>query len=185
MTAQQSLNLIAETLQNSRRSILRNSSKYFILWGGILTAISLAVYLLWHFTGSASWNFLWFAMPFIGYPLACLLGKKDVDVPSSSLGTIVGKVWAVFGVFSFTLSAIAVFWVPMHITLLIVILLGLAESVSGVLLKNWPIIIAGFILGVGGAVIASLFKTEAQLLVFTLGGVLLGITGLIVKNQYK
>ena len=185
MTAQQSLNLIAETLNKSRRSILRNSSKYFLLWGGVLAAISLAVYLLWHFTGNAAWNFLWFAMPFVGYPLACLLGKKDVDAPASSLGTIVGKVWAVFGAFSITLSAIAVCWVPMHITLLIVILLGLAESVSGVLLKNWPIIISGFIFGIGGAVIASVYKTDAQILIFTLGGILLAVTGLIVKNQYK
>ena len=185
MTAQQSLNLIAETLNNSRKSILRNSSKYFLLWGGILTVLSLAIYFLWHYTGKASWNFLWFAMPLIGYPLAGLLGKNDVDAPSSSLGTVVGKVWAVFGAFSIVLSAIAIFAVPMHITLLIVILLGLAESVSGVLLKNWPIIISGFIFGIGGAVIASLYKTDVQILILTLGGILLAVTGLIVKNQYK
>ena len=56
---------------------------------------------------------------------------------------------------------------------------------SGVLLKNWPIIIAGFLLGVGGAVFAMLVKGEAQLLIFTLGGVLLLVTGLIMKLQYK
>ena len=83
------------------------------------------------------------------------------------------------------ISAIAVFAVPMHITLIIVIILGLAECISGVLLKNWPIIIAGFILGVGGAVFAMLVKSEAQLLIFTVGGALLAITGLIVKHQYQ
>lgn len=94
-------------------------------------------------------------------------------------------VWSVFGTFSLTLSAIAVFLVPMHVTLIIVIILGLAECISGVLLKNWPIIIAGFILGVGGAVFALLVKSDAQLLIFTLGGVLLLVTGLIMKKQYK
>ena len=64
-------------------------------------------------------------------------------------------------------------------------MLGLAESVSGVVLKNWPIIICGFILGVGGAAVAVLWKSEAQLLLFTLGGALLVVTGLIVKSQYK
>jgi len=54
-----------------------------------------------------------------------------------------------------------------------------------VLLKNWPIIVAGFLLGIGGAVFALLVKSEAQLLIFTLGGVLLLVTGMIMKLQNK
>ena len=98
---------------------------------------------------------------------------------------MLGGVWSVFGTFSLALSAIAVFIVPMHVTLIIVIILGLAECISGVLLKNWPIIIAGFLLGVGGAIFALLVRNEAQILIFTLGGVLLLVTGIIMKLQYK
>ncbi len=87
--------------------------------------------------------------------------------------------------FSVCISAIAVFWVPLHVTLLIVVMLGIAESISGAVLKNWPVIIAGFILGVGGALVAVLVKSEAQLLLFALGGVLLVATGLTVKYQYR
>ena len=185
MTAQESLSIIAETLNNSRRDILRGSAKYFMLWGDLLTATSLVIYLLWHFTGKPQWNFLWFAMPLIGYPLAALMGKHNKAVPQNEVSKMLGGVWSVFGTFAIALSAIAVSLVPMHVTLIIVIILGLAECISGVLLKNWPIIIAGFILGVGGAVFAMLVKSEAQLLIFTLGGALLAITGLIVKHQYK
>jgi len=185
MTAQQSLAIITESLNNSRRDILRGSSKYFILWGIILTVFSLAIYLCWHVTGNPAWNFLWFAMPVVGYPLAGMIKKNDQGTPRSELGRMIGGVWTAFGAFAMCLSAIAVFAVPMHVTLLIVIILGLAECISGVLLKNWPIIIAGFILGVGGAVFSMSVKSEAQLLIFTLGGVLLAVTGLIVKSQYK
>ena len=185
MTAQQSLQLITESFNRSRKDILRNSANYFLLWGTILTVISLVIYLLWHFTGKPQWNFLWFAMPVIGYPLAGLIGKGSVPVPQNEVSKMLGGVWSVFGAFSLTLSAIAVFLVPMHVTLIIVIILGLAESMTGVLLKNWPIIIAGFLLGLCGAVFAMLVKSEAQLLIFTLGGVLLLLTGLIVKLQYK
>ena len=87
--------------------------------------------------------------------------------------------------FSVCISVIAVFLVPLHVTLLIVVMLGIAESISGAVLKNWPVIIAGFILGVGGALVAVLVKSEAQLLLFTLGGVLLAATGLTVKYQYR
>ena len=185
MTAQESLLLIAETFNKSRKGILRNSAKYFMLWGALLTVTSLVIYLLWHLTGKPDWNFLWFAMPVIGYPLAALMGKYDVAVPQNEVSKMLSGVWRVFGAFAVTLSAVAIFLVPMNVSLIIVIILGLAECMSGVLLKNWPVIICGFLLGVCGAVFAMLVKSEAQLLVFTLGGVLLLITGLVMKLQNK
>ena len=63
MSAQRSLQLISETFNNSRKEILRGSAKYFMLWGTLLTVVSLVIYLLWHLTGKPEWNFLWFAMP--------------------------------------------------------------------------------------------------------------------------
>ena len=185
MTAQESLLLIAETFNKSRKGILRNSAKYFMLWGALLTVTSLVIYLLWHLTGKPNWNFLWFAMPVIGYPLAALMGKYDVAVPQNEVSKMLSGVWRVFGAFAVTLSAVAIFLVPMNVSLIIVIILGLAECMSGVLLKNWPVIICGFLLGVCGAVFAMLVKSEAQLLVFTLGGVLLLVTGLVMKLQNK
>ena len=185
MSAQQSLQIITETFNKSRKGILRNSAKYFLLWGALLTAISLVIYLLWNLTGKPQWNFLWFAMPAFGYPLAALMGKYDVAVPQNEVSKMLTGVWRVFGVFAITLSALAIFLVPMNVSLIIVIILGLAECMSGVLLKNWPIIVCGFLLGVGGAVVAMLVKSEAQLLIFTLGGVLLLVTGAIMKLQNK
>jgi len=185
LTAQDSLRVITETLNNNRRAILRNGAKYFLLWGAVLTVFSLVIYELWHCTGNPVWNMLWFAMPIVGYPLAAILRKHETVVPKNILGSLIGQTWALYGVFAVTIAAIAVFFVPMHITLLIVVLMGFAEAVSGLLLKNWPIIAAGIILGIGGAVAAMLLKTEAQMLLFTFGGILLMVTGLIVNRQYK
>lgn len=185
MTAQRSLQLISETFNNSRKEILRGSAKYFMLWGALLTVVSLVIYFLWHLTGKPEWNFLWFAMPVIGYPIAALMGKYSKAIPQNEVSKMLSSVWGVFGAFAITLSLIALFLIPMRVTLIIVIILGLAECISGALLKNWPTIIGGFLLGVGGAVFALLVNGEAQLLIFTLGGVLLFATGCIVKLQYK
>lgn len=185
MTAQRSLQLISETFNNSRKEILRGSAKFFMLWGALLTVVSLVIYFLWHLTGKPEWNFLWFAMPVIGYPIAALMGKYSKAIPQNEVSKMLSSVWGVFGAFAITLSLIALFLIPMRVTLIIVIILGLAECISGALLKNWPTIIGGFLLGVGGAVFALLVNGEAQLLIFTLGGVLLLATGCIVKLQYK
>ncbi len=185
MTAQQSLQIISETFDKSRKDILRGSANYFIMWGVLLTLFSFTIYLLWHISGKANWNFLWFVMPLIGYPLAILLGKGNTSLPQNEVSKMLGNTWSVFGVFAMSLSVIAIFLVPMHVTLIIVIIMGTAECLSGVLLKSWPIIISGFLLGVGGAVFAILVESEAQLLIFTLGGFLLMVTGFITKIQYK
>ena len=185
MTAQESLRIISETLNNNRRAILRNGAKYFLLWGAVLTVFSLVIFALWRSTGNPAWNWLWFAMPVVGYPLAAILRKHETVVPKNILGSLIGQTWALYGLFAIVISAIAVFFVPMHISLLIVVLMGFAEAISGLLLKNWPIIVAGIILGIGGAVAAMLLKGAEQHLLFTLGGILLMVTGAIVNRQFK
>ncbi|MBQ6068318.1 MAG: hypothetical protein IJK84_02350 [Bacteroidales bacterium] len=187
MTAQESLNLISETLNASRRSILKDSARYFILWGLLLVAFSLVIYELWHISGKPVWNCLWFAMPIVGYPLAMLLGKKSTPIPQNLISRQLGWIWLAYGVFVFSVCLLSVVAVPMpaSLTLLIVLVLGFTESISGILLKNWPTIVAGFVLGVGGTLVAAVTKSEAQLLLFTLGGLLMVITGIIVKRQYK
>ena len=77
MTAQESLRIITETMNNNRQEIVRHGGKYFFMWGILLTVFSLLVYILWKTTDNAAWNNLWFAMPVIGFPLSMWLRKKD------------------------------------------------------------------------------------------------------------
>lgn len=186
MTAQQSLQIISETIGKNRREILRSSGKHLIFWGALLTVFSVCIYLLWSCTGNGAWNFLWFAMPLIGLPLGWLTGRKSVPVPDNFLSKILGGVWSAYGVFATCAAALACSVVPFNITVTIVLLFGFAESVSGIILKNWAVIVSGFVLALGGMFIGIKFAdSPAQLLIFTLGGVVLAATGLIVKSQNK
>lgn len=185
MTAQQSLGIITEMMNNSRRTILQNSAKHFILWGILLTVTSLVIYELWHITGSPIWNCAWFVMPLLGFPIVRILDRKHSDVPQNVINRQLGLIWLTYCIFAVIISVIAMLAVPMNISLVIAVLLGFAECISGFLLKNWAITIGGFILGIGGAVATSMIYNEAQLLIFTLGGIILVVTGLIIKSQYR
>ena len=185
MTARESLGIITEMMNNSRRSILQNSGKHFILWGVLLTVMSLVIYELIHVTRDQIWSLLWFAMPLIGFPMAHFIGKNDVKVPHNIISRQIRDVWLAYCAFVLVISAIFMFIAPQNTTLVIVMLIGFAECFSGILLKNWAIIVSGFILGVGGTVAAVFLRSEAQLLLFTLGGLIITATGLIVKSQYK
>lgn len=185
MTAQQSLNLISEMMNNSRRAILKNSGKHFILWGILLIVMSLVIYELIHVTRTPIWNVLWFAMPLIGFPVAHFIGKNSVALPQNIISKQLHGIWLAYCAFAVVISAVFMFIAPQYLTLIIILVFGFAECVSGIALKNWSIIVGGFIIGVGGAIVAIILRSEAQLLLFTLCGIILTVSGFIVKSQNK
>jgi len=73
----------------------------------------------------------------------------------------------------------------MNLSLLIIVIFGLAECISGIILKSWPVIVSGVIIGLGGAVLAAgvLATSVNQILLFTLAGVVLFLTGVLIKIQ--
>lgn len=183
MTPDESLAIITETLNNCRRDILQTNAKYFVLWGCLVSLFSLAVYLLWHFTGHPGWNLLWFAMPLVGYPFANRMGRVDWERSTSEIGIILRNLWFVTGVFAIVIAALGTFFLPLNVTLLIMLLLGIGESLSGVVLKNWTMLVAGFLIGIGGTVAATLLTGEARTLLLTLGGAILAASGMVIKNK--
>lgn len=199
MTAQESLSLITETLNNSRKEITRNSGKYFIFWGILLTIFSLLIYLLCKYTDKEVWNWLWFAMPAIGIPTERFLrGKEGSNRVRNDVSRIVGGVWTTFGFFACAVGAFTLIYTQVSsnifrlisvvngLTAELVLLFGLAECITGVALKNWVIKTAGFITGIGGLAIYYVVGSGWEpLLIFTFAGLVLMATGLIVKIQYK
>ena len=199
MTAEESLSLITETLNSSRKEITRRSGKYYILWGTLLTAFSLIVYLLWNLTDKEAWNNLWFAMPVIGFLLARLMSRKDTEPHvQNDVSRITQGIWTAFGIFASVVAAFTVifsqwgsnifrvFSVVNGLTAEIILLFGLAECISGIALKNWIIKIAGLVTGLGGLAIYYIFIGGGELLfIFTFAGLVLMVTGLIVKRQYR
>jgi hypothetical protein len=205
MTAEESLSLITETLNSSRKEITRRSARYYLMWGTLLTVLSLIIYFLWKQTDSAAWNCLWFAMPVIGWIVErALRGKDESDNIQNDVSRITGGIWATFGVFACAVAAFTLAYSYVSdgalelgrtiramvsvasLTAEIVLLFGLAESACGVALKNWAMKIAGFVTGIGGLAIYYITgANEEQLFIFTFAGLVLVATGLIIKRQYK
>ena len=199
MTAEESLSLITETLNSNRKEIIQRSSKYYILWGALLTVFSLIIYLLWKLTDQEAWNNLWFAMPIIGFLLARLMSRKDTETHvQNDVSRITQGIWTAFGIFACVVAAFTVifsqwgsnifrvFSVVNGMTAEIILLFGLAECISGIALKNWIIKIAGLVTGLGGLAIYYIFIGGEELMfIFTFAGLVLMATGLLVKRQYR
>ena len=205
MTAEESLSLITETLNSSRKEITRRSGKYYILWGALLTVFSLMVYVLWKLTDKAAWNCLWFALPAIGFLLARLMSRKDTETHvQNDVSRITQGIWSAFGIFASVVAAFTIAYSYVSdgaldlgrsiramvslasLTAELVLIFGLAECACGVALKNWAMKIAGFVTGIGGLAIYYITgAAEEQMFIFTFAGLVLVATGVIVKCQYK
>ena len=205
MTAEESLSLITETLNSSRKEITRRSARYYLLWGTLLMVLSLIIYFLWKQTDSAAWNCLWFAMPVIGWIVErALRHRGEQNNVQNDVSRITGGIWVAFGIFACMVAAFTLAYSYVSdgalelgrtiramvsvasLTAEIVLLFGLAESACGVALKNWAMKIAGFVTGIGGLAIYYITgANEEQMLIFTFAGLVLIATGLIVKHQYK
>ena len=199
MTAQESLKLITETMNNNRKEIVRSNGKYYVMWGILLTVFSLLVYFLWESTGKAAWNNLWFALPVIGFPMARLIAGKNPSARTENyISRITGGVWGTFGLFACSVALVSVLYgifgssplaeivMMASITAQIVLLFGMAETICGIALKNWTIKIAGFLTGIGGMAIYYITgANEEQMFIFTFAGIVLAATGLVIKHQYK
>ena len=199
MTAQESLQLITETINNSRKDILCSNAKYYVLWGALLMLFSILVYVLWKATGHAYWNNLWFVMPLAGFPLAKWMKKKsDSGRSENVISRITGGIWLMFGIFacsvaafhllftSITTNPIGVIAVGTSLSAQIILLFGMAEAISGVALKNRTVMIAGCLTGIGGLALYYGFGLgEEQMFLFTFAGLVLLVTGFLVKLQYR
>lgn len=164
LTPEKSLQLISEMIEKSRRDFEKNSGAPMILWGTVVTAVSVAVWYMMNATGNPYWNYLWFAIPFAGYPLSYLLiGKKEEKRAKTFMNEAIGNVWSVFGGISTLLALASCFIYSDAIPLLMPVItacLGSATSVTGALLKNWYVAVCGIIAGVAGCMLSAALTPE-------------------------
>jgi hypothetical protein len=199
-STEDSLKIIAQTMERTRTTIAKNAGKPLILWGGLVAVTSFIIYLLWSKTGSPAWNLLWFAMSAIGAIGMIFITKKNEKVPESETKRILGKIWMWFGIFAtgfyllVWVAAIILYSIDngagriIHInfTLIITLLMGLCGVLSGVVMKMKSIIACCALATMLSVIMALLLPngSPAQILVFlVLGVVALIIPGLILSSK--
>ena len=148
LNAIESLKLIESTIEQSRNDIAKASAQFIISWGVLVIVTSLVIYgvnmLAEPTTDTNLWHLLWIAMTVIGMLLQFRMSKQWV-VPESIVSKAIGYTWGTFGVFVFVLWAINICVVstshvspivkmPMAATILL--LMGVAVSITGLLMKH-------------------------------------------------
>ena len=97
LNEKESLELIAQMIQNSKKNLQVGRGNQFILWGwlGAITSLAVMVMLMW--TKNPAWNWLWFAIPAIGWPTMMWQLKKEEKPVVTFTDKVLKAVWMSIG----------------------------------------------------------------------------------------
>ena len=168
MTAERSLEIITEQIGKNRRAVSKTLGQSLYISGLCIMATSVLVAIINFLAMNAGivgiGHFLWFLLPVVIWQLSRKTIKEHAHTPTSLVGSLVAKTWQTFGIFAlgfFVIAIVCTFilfhmvslseYAPIQIRVapIIVLLMGMAISMSGQILnKRWLVwfgVVAGLL----------------------------------------
>lgn len=151
LNEKESLELIAQMIQNSKKNLQVGRGNQLILWGWLGATTSLGVMLMLMWTKNPMWNWLWFAIPVIGWPVMMWQMKKNEKPVITFTDKVLKAVWMTIG--SIGMGSIFLMAMYAHNSHLIIpgtiLLVGIGSAITGAVLdnkrlQNWPSGVFGF-----------------------------------------
>ncbi len=171
LSTQQSIDLIAKMIENTRRNFNDKGGAMFLIWGYTTIAVTIAVSAAFWFTRNYNTMYIWWALPVIGSILTALHFRKHRKPVQTHLDKAVNYVWIVFAVacmacvvFS-SVSGAFVHKPLLNILFTIGLMIGMATALTGFMIKFRPVIIGGF-LGLALSFAIPWFPNMWQFLIF-------------------
>lgn len=143
LTAERSLEIIQQSIQQSRKEVTRKIGLPMLWWGCLVMLTALVVGHLWAHYGGPVWNLLWFAMTVVGFVGNYWIDRRRGRMPSNVISKTVGAIWRSFCIITLGMAvsinmgaAIGALKVDFPLSAVIILLMGLACSIMGMVLRN-------------------------------------------------
>ena len=159
MKATQSLEIIETMLQESKKSLHRNSF-YFLLWGSLMVPTGIAESLM---AGTNNFWLIWPIMGIVGGIISSIYGKKEGKRAGASTSgdRIIGYTLGAFGM---SLIIGIVYSIHLHVPphTIVLMLAGMATFISGGISQFKPFVYGGIALELGAIACAFFVSFEFQ-----------------------
>ena len=187
MTPEKSLQIISEVIAKSRRDFEKNAGSPLVTWGYIVLVFSVLIWFTLKETNNANWNFLWFGIPAVGWPLSLIRSKsKKKETTTTFISNMLGNIWIVYGIFATLLATAFAFIKPEFSGYITAVLLGFAATMTGIVLKNKYITAGGLITGIGCTIAIFFVERWDVALLFGVAAILnLIIPGYVMNKKAK
>ncbi len=185
LSPQESLRVIRETIDLAKHSF-RDNGFHFLLWGWLVAIASAAHYYLAEIQHAARPDMAWMIMVVVGVPVAFIYewrrGKKEKT--KNILHDWYGLIWLGFGISMMLTIPLAVRGGLSPIPFILV-LVGFATFMSGVLLRFTPLFIGAAVMWAGA--LWCMFLTPSQHLLVQAGASVLGylVPGYLLNAQSR
>lgn len=104
ITEQESLELISQMIQQTKKDSAIGSGDTFLIWGYLCVVCSLTVVAMAYFAGGGRWGWLYFSIPLLGFVVAGFNArrlKKKYNGPTTYSANSINSIWACLsGVFA-------------------------------------------------------------------------------------
>lgn len=162
-----SLELISQMITSSRRKLEDGNGIPFLIWGYTTFFVALAVFFFINTTGDHHYHYLWFLIPVIGF-VGMFIAKrnkaKHAGHAMNFIERVIANIWMVIGIAAFIIS-VGAFFVRIPILSLVLLLMGIGTTLTGLTIKFKPVIISGLI-GMASCVLPFIMEGNEQILVF-------------------
>lgn len=139
----ESIELIARMIKNTQNQFEENLGTPFLVWGYGTTLLSFLIWWLFQLTGNYNWQFLWFILPTVGITGSYLSNRNHPKRVKSYIDRVVDYIWLVFGSCGFIMSCISMFIWSIPILFIILLLMGMGTTLTGLVIKHKVVTICG------------------------------------------
>ena len=136
--ADQSIELIQRMIRDTRRNLSSGSSNLFILWGYLLAATAVGIFLLLTFTESRAWQWLWLPALAAGWAATWWYNRRRATQVKSYTDRLLEQVWGcIAGLAAFSTFVICMEreW-PVDPLFPVLLLISAGLFISGTVIHN-------------------------------------------------
>lgn len=149
LTEKESLELISQMIRNTQTKMEQESGTMLLIWGYTTIFVTIVVWISLILTRSYLSHWLWFLIPVIGGAISYGFIKKRKRQPSTKtyIDRFMTYIWSVLGAAAFLLSMIAIFVsdADFPILFVIVLLMSIGTTLTGLTVRFMPITVSGII----------------------------------------
>ena len=165
LTPQESMSIITAMIDNSKHRVAMTDLKISVMWALLTVATAAAVLVLGLVVNKAWINFIWFAIPVIGFPVNMFMSRKScsernvttfVDRISSGIWKAVGFIAVVLTLMctGFSLCGFSRIWLVMFYYAFIVV--GFGSTAQGLLVRENAYVFGGLFSVISGFILVGL-----------------------------
>jgi len=183
LNEKESLELISQMIQNTQQKLRSDNGLPFLIFGYTTVAMSVIVYFLLNATQNYWYNLVWLGIPVIGFILLYFFDKKEVKFRKTYIDRVISHIWTVIGFSVFFVSFSTGFVRIPNLFSILILLLGIGTTLTGLTIKFKPVIICG-IIGMASSVLPYLvFGNDMNLIYGLCIFIMMVIPGHILNYQ--